>query len=83
MKHVTAAPLRAYSAMEIKEIRNKLQMTQAVFALFMGVSKKTVEAWEAGQNTPSGASLRLLFLADNDPDLPQKYGIIQNEYVPV
>lgn len=79
MKRVTAAPLPTYSAVEIKEIRNKLQMTQAVFALFMGVSKKTVEAWEAGQNTPSGAALRLLFLADNDPNLPERYGIILNE----
>ena len=79
MKRVTTAPLREYSAMEIKEIRKKLHMTQAVFACFMGVSKKTVEAWEAGQNTPSGASLRLLFLADNDPNLPERYGIILNE----
>lgn len=79
MKRVTTAPLREYSAMEIKEIRKKLHMTQAVFALFMGVSKKTVEAWEAGQNTPSGASMRLLFLADNDPNLPERYGIILNE----
>ena len=79
MKRVAVAPMHTYSAIEIKEIRKKLHMTQAVFALFMGVSKKTVEAWEAGQNIPEGSSMRLLFLADNDPELPERYGIISNE----
>lgn len=76
MKHFIAAPLREYSAGEIKEIRKKLQMTQVAFAMLMGVSKKTVEAWEAGQNIPNGASLRLLSLMDDDPELPEKYGMI-------
>ena len=66
-------------AEEIKGIRNRLNMTQAVFALFMGVSKKTVEAWESGQNIPNGPSLRLLWMAEQDPGFPERYGIVKVE----
>ena len=79
MKNVEAEPLREYSAGEIKAIRKRLHMTQAVFAMFMGVSKKTVEAWEPAHNTPSGPSLRLLPMAEKDPELPERYGIVRIE----
>lgn len=39
----------------IGALRGKL--TQAGFALRLGVSRKTVEVWEAGQGLPNGASL--------------------------
>ena len=35
-------------------------MTQAVFANYMGVSPKTVEAWELGRTHPTGPAYRLL-----------------------
>ena len=79
MKRFDTAPLQEYSAEEIKGIRNRLNMTQAVFALFMGVSKKTVEAWESGQNIPNGPSLRLLWMAEQDPGFPERYGIVKVE----
>ena len=41
-------------------IRNKSGMTQTVFANYMGVSKKTVEAWETGRTHPTGPAYRLL-----------------------
>ena len=43
-----------------KEIRKKAGMTQTVFASYMGVSKKTVEAWESGRTHPTGPAFRLL-----------------------
>ena len=45
---------------EIKGIRVKNAMTQRVFANFMGVSVKTVEAWESGRNRPNGSAARLM-----------------------
>lgn len=35
-------------------------MTQSVFASYMGVSVKTVEAWESGRTHPTGSVFRLL-----------------------
>lgn len=61
VEHVDVVPIYNYSASEIKDIRSNLNMTQSVFALVMGVSKKTVEAWEQGVNSPSGSSCRLLY----------------------
>lgn len=53
-------PVNEYSNKEIKEIRMKAGMTQSVFASYMGVSKKTVEAWECGRTHPTGPVFRLL-----------------------
>ncbi|MDO4962085.1 MAG: helix-turn-helix domain-containing protein [Eubacteriales bacterium] len=41
-------------------MRTKAGMTQTVFANYMGVSKKTVEAWECGRTHPTGPASRLL-----------------------
>ena len=35
-------------------------MTQSVFAKYMGVSPKTVEAWELGRTHPTGPAYRLI-----------------------
>ena len=62
------APLKEYSCAEIREIRIKSGMTQSVFAYYMGVSKKTVEAWEGGRSHPTGPAFRLLnILASSSP----------------
>lgn len=53
-------PVNEYSNKEIREIRMKAGMTQSVFAFYMGVSKKTVEAWECGRTHPTGPVFRLL-----------------------
>jgi putative transcriptional regulator len=62
---------------EIKETRKKLGMSQGVFAIVIGVSKKTVESWEAGRYTPDGAARRLISIMQTDPTFPEKYGIVQ------
>ena len=58
------SPVTKYSNKEIKAIRNKAGMTQTVFADYMGVSKKTVEAWELGRTHPTGPAYRLLNILD-------------------
>jgi len=42
----------------------------------MGVSIKTVEAWEAGTNHPSGSASRLLHMMELDNELTEKYPFI-------
>lgn len=73
---MTVCPVRRFSAQEIKEIRHTTGMTQALFAGYMGVSVKTVEAWESGRNHPEGAACRLLAMTKTDPSFPRKSGIV-------
>lgn len=54
------SPVKEFNSEEIRQIRNNAGMTQTVFANYMGVSKKTVEAWECGRTHPTGPAYRLL-----------------------
>lgn len=72
----SVTPVEAFTAGEIKDIRKNAGLTQAIFAEYLGVSPKTVEAWEAGKNQPSGAACRLLSLTKSDPQFPRKSGIL-------
>ncbi len=72
---VSMEPVPTFTPAEIKSIRKDAHMSQAMFAQFMGVSVKTVEAWEAGRNHPNGSACRLLALTRSDPALPGTYCI--------
>ncbi|MDD6995670.1 MAG: helix-turn-helix domain-containing protein [Candidatus Borkfalkiaceae bacterium] len=74
---LSVLPLESFTSKEIKEIRNNTGLTQALFAKYMGVSVKTVEAWESGKNHPEGAARRMLSLTRKDPDFPVASGIIE------
>ena len=69
-------PVLKFEASEIKTIRTELGMTQYLFAGLMGVSTKTVEAWESGRNIPNGPASRILSMLQADPHLPEKYHIV-------
>ena len=73
---VSIEPVGVYTSSEIKSIRNSTGLTQNLFAKYMGVSVKTVEAWESGRNHPDGAACRLLFLTKKDPLFPVNSGIV-------
>ena len=51
-------------------------MTQRLFAEALGVSIKTVEAWESGTNTPSGCARRMLELLERDNTLLERCSIV-------
>ena len=73
---VTIVPLKEYSADEICAIRRNTGLSQRLFAGYMGVSVKTVEAWEAGKNRPSGAASRLLTMMEMDDDLTKEFPFV-------
>ena len=58
-------PVKKYDNAQIKRIRNSVGMTQSLFASYMGVSNKTVEAWEKGVNHPTGTACRLISMLEN------------------
>ena len=73
---LTVEPIESFKPEDIRGIRKETGLTQILFAKFMGVSVKTVEAWEAGRNHPEGAACQLLSMTRNDPSFPKKSGIV-------
>ena len=71
-------PVNKYSNEQIKSIRNKSGMTQAVFANYMGVSKKTVEAWELGRTHPTGPACRLLDILDQGKETDLSFASVNS-----
>ena len=63
------SPITEYSSDEIKRLRQNAGMTQATFASDMGVSVKTVEAWERGRTHPTGPACRLMTML-SETDVP-------------
>lgn len=59
-------PPRSDSAQKIKATRRRLNASQALFAQFLGVSVKTVQAWEQGK-TPSEMAARFLDEIERNP----------------
>lgn len=74
-KH-SISPLPNYNGQDVKMIRKKLNLSQNLFAKAMGVSQKTVEAWESGRNIPQGPAQRMLFIIKNNPVLLNELKII-------
>ena len=72
-------PVNSFTPDEIKSIRKSTGLTQVLFAKYIGVSVKTVEAWESGRNHPEGAACRLLSMTQNDSSFPFKSGIISTK----
>ena len=53
----------------VKKVRAALHASQAVFARYLNVSTKLVQAWEANRRTPEGPALVLLHIAARQPDV--------------
>jgi len=61
------APVPNYEPQQIKAIRLRLGLTQSLMGGIVGVSTKTVEAWEAGYRKPSSSAMRVLAELDTNP----------------
>lgn len=62
------APAPIYRANRIASLRERLRLSQPVFAAVLNVSPETVKKWEQGTREPDGAALRLLELAEAHPE---------------
>ena len=69
--HTTTLPLppKSLNGRAVKRVRASLRASQAVFARYLNVSTKLVQAWEADRRTPEGPALVLLHIAARQPDV--------------
>jgi putative transcriptional regulator len=66
--HRLTARAASMTGDEIAVIRSQLNVSQAVFADLLNVPKATAVAWERGLRSPSGAAVRLLQIARDNPE---------------
>ena len=57
------------NAKEVRDLRQSLRMSQAVFAATLNVSKRTIQSWEQGVRHPSDAALRMIQVVQADPGI--------------
>ena len=57
------------SAKEIQEIRERIKLSQTVFAKVLNVSSSSVRQWEQGKRTPTGSTKVLLELLKKNPNI--------------
>jgi len=75
-KKLAIKPVTDYTATDIKKLRQDMGMSQLAFSQLVGVSQKTVEAWETGTNKAAGSARRIFDIIKADPEIPEKLGII-------
>ena len=64
---VLPRPPKPMGKTEIIRLRKRLNYSQSLFAKYLNVSVRTVQAWEQGVRKPSDAALKLLSVAKKNP----------------
>ena len=67
--NIEAQERKVLEADEIRAIRNKYNMSRAVFANFLHISTRTLEKWELGTSRPNEQATTLLALTNMYPDM--------------
>jgi putative transcriptional regulator len=60
---------KSYEASDVKDVRKRLNASQAVFAKTLGVSVKTLRSWEQGTRGVPAITCRILDKMIANPDL--------------
>jgi len=58
---------RVVNVPPVVTIRERTGLSQANFALLLGMSVRTLQEWEQGRRAPSGAARTLLLVAGRNP----------------
>lgn len=67
-REAAVTPPRKYQGPGIRKIREKMGLSQQVFARVLNASPETVKAWEQDKRQPDGMALALLEVAERHPE---------------
>lgn len=69
MKAGTAARITQVELNEVAQARQNTGLSQAQFAEALHISKRTLQEWEQGRRSPSGAAQALIRIATRHPEV--------------
>jgi putative transcriptional regulator len=69
MKAGRAARVTQLEPNEVVQARQNTGLSQAQFAEALSISKRTLQEWEQGRRSPSGAAQTLIRIAKNHPEV--------------
>ena len=69
MKAAKAARVTKIETNEVVQARQSTGLSQAQFAEAPSISKRTLQEWEQGRRSPSGAAQTLIRIAKNHPEV--------------
>lgn len=59
---------KTYAAEDVRRVREVLEASQSVFAALLGVSVKSVQKWEQGEQAPGPMACRFMDEIAEDPE---------------
>ncbi len=75
VREMKAGKGRVVAQVEVPAVthaRMKSGLSQAQFAMLLGVSVRTLQDWEQGRRHPSGAARTLITIAEHKPEVLQQ-----------
>ena len=69
---VEARPAPALKPAEVREVRERLNLSRAVFARALRTNERTLENWEQGRAAPNSQARLLIRMAAAYPDTVQR-----------
>lgn len=72
VRDIKAGKVGRISSVEVSPLasaRLKLGLSQSEFAKMLGVSRRTLQEWEQGRRSPSGAAKSLITIAIKKPEV--------------
>ncbi len=69
---VETKPVPVITAQEIVELRQKLHLSQSVFAQRLRLNPETLKNWEQSKSKPNGQAALLIKLVEKYPDMIER-----------
>jgi len=66
------SPPSPLEAQELIRVREKLHLSQTLFARYLRINKRTLENWEQGRTKPNAQAVVLVRLVDRYPDMLER-----------
>lgn len=75
---IDALPVLKVDAVTIQKIREKMNLSQPLFARSLRVSVDTLKNWEQGRSKPNAQAAALILMVDKYPDTIEKLQSLDN-----